>query len=364
MRHVFRHANGLRRWEPVLITQKIRGDWPGRRPVLVPRSPLREVARTISRWTGKPWQIQGIEARRILRFAEDCHLLHIFFGNSAIHMLPALRASRIPVIVSFHGSDVAGRMAGMGYRSALGEMFSRTTLVACRSAHLAARVHAMGCPKEKLRVMRAVIPDPPKSTKTLPEEGAWRILQAGRMVSKKGMPAALRAFAEFHRDHPGATLTIAGEGPLRESLLAQVRELGLGESVRMPGFLDQQALEEEFSRAHILLHPSETIAGDTEGVPNILLEAMARGLVPIATHHGGIPEAVEEGISGLLCPEADPGALARALRRVVSDPALYASLSQGASRRVASHFSNAAGVAAIEALYDEASRPPGAPSGR
>lgn len=358
---MYRHVNGLNNFHPVLIAQKSKGDWPGVCPQLVPRSAFREARRRISRLTTRPWQVSEREARRILNLASGCRLLHIFFGNTAVHLLPVLRRARLPVLVSFHGSDVAGEMAAPGSHAALVEMFARSALVACRSQHLLGRVRALGCPPEKLRVMRAILPSPSSSctTKSPPQDGIWRVLQAGRMVPKKGMATALRAFAQFHKNHPGAMLTLAGDGSMREELEALVRELGIVSAVRMPGFLSQSALAGEFSRTHFLLHPSETVADDTEGVPNILLEAMAQGLVPVATSHGGIPEAVESGVSGILCPEAQPAALANAMCQLADSPDLYQRMSQAAASRIAHEFSATAQIPALEALYQEvmAARP-------
>jgi len=103
------------------------------------------------------------------------------------------------------------------------------------------------------------------------------------------------------------------------------------------------------------LHPSELGAnGDREGVPNAMLEAMASGLPVAATQHGGIPEAVEHGVSGLLTPERDPAALAQSLFTLARDPARYAEMSAGAAARVAAAFELHAQARALENIYREA----------
>ena len=87
------------------------------------------------------------------------------------------------------------------------------------------------------------------------------------------------AFATFAGNHPRATLTIAGDGPLRAELESLTAQLGMGARVRFAGFLAQEELRVLYASAHFFLHPSETTAeGDREGVPNSLLEAMATGL--------------------------------------------------------------------------------------
>jgi colanic acid/amylovoran biosynthesis glycosyltransferase len=125
--------------------------------------------------------------------------------------------------------------------------------------------------------------------------------------------------------------------------------------VRFAGFLQQEELRALYSSAHFFLHPSETTAeGDREGVPNALLEAMATGLPVVATRHGGIPEAVIEGVSGILVAEGDTEALATALAQLATEPARYAQMSVAAREGVVAKFDSAAQARRLEALYDEA----------
>lgn len=355
MLHVHRHVNALRAFRPIVLTQKAKGVWSGVIPVVVPRSRLRELSRFAEQVAGRPWQLSRGEANAITNKLRVCRLLHIFFGDAAIHCLPLLDAYKGPVVISFHGADVSGAIAGNGYRRARERLFSRAELVACRSEDLVAKVAALGCPQGKLRVMRTILPDLPKGApKAAPADGAWRLLQAGRLIPKKGPFTALQAFALFRQRFPLATFTLAGEGPLRGELEAEATRLGISAAVQMPGFLGQDALRKEFDAAHIYLHPSETVNEDREGVPNALLEAMANRLPPVATRHGGIPEVVEHGRSGLLCAEKDPVALAAALLELATNPQQYQTFSEGANKRVAEAFSPTRGIEAVEAIYREA----------
>lgn len=331
MLHVHRHVTGLKTFRPVVLTQKREGDWAVDRLAVIPRSPWRFLARAAEKSTGRPWQISAGEARRareVMR-REDCAVLHVFFGNAAVHLLPLLRESPVPVVVSFHGSDVAGSMASSAYAEAVREMFHLATLVPCRSEQLAGAVGRLGCPAEKLRLMRTVLPDLPFLLRQPPPDGAWRIVQAARLVAKKGLGTALRAFAVFGRRFPASTFTIAGEGPMEGELRARAAELGLADRVRFTGFLSQENLQQLFRESHIFFHPSETAGGDVEGVPNALLEAMAGGLPVVATHHGGIPEVVRNGETGLLRAERDAPALADALIALAESP-LFTKPSPGA----------------------------------
>src|SRR4029079_1063216 len=144
---------------------------------------------------------------------------------------------------------------------------------------------------------------------------------ASRLVQKKGIATTLHAFTSFLNHYPEATLTIAGEGPMMSELQELTRKLKIDNRVALPGFMSQEKLRELYYQSHIFLHPSETGSdGNQEGIPNSMLEAMATGLAVFATDHGGIPEAIENGVSGILVPERDHEKLADALLDAVKDP--------------------------------------------
>ncbi|MEI6491413.1 MAG: glycosyltransferase [Verrucomicrobiota bacterium] len=359
MLHIHRQISGLSGFSPVVITQKREGDWTAERVEVVRRAPWRFVGRGLERWLGIPWQISGMEMRKvrgILRSSEAA-LLHIFFGNVAIHTIPLIRRGGVPAVISFHGSDVTGQIATPAFAAARREMFGGVRLVLCRSQQLAERVAALGCEASKLRIMRTVLPPIVRVPHSPPADGRWHLVQASRLVPKKGIATALRAFAAFLKIHPQAKFTIAGEGPLEADLRALTSSLGISGSVEFRGFLSQAALTELYASAHIFLHPSETVGGDVEGIPNSLLEAMASGLPSVVTDHGGIPEVIRNGITGVLCSERDWLGLSRSLLLLAEDPALYARLSLSGADFVSGEFSAAKQIANIENLYREAVAP-------
>lgn len=356
MLHVHRQISGLRDFVPFVLTQKRAGEWPVAGLEVIPRSRLRFLGRGWEKASGEPWQITADETRRMdgaVRGSRSV-LLHIFFGNVAVHMLPLLRRLDVPAVVSFHGADVTGAIAGAGYARARSELFDRSRLVLCRSWQLATRVAALGCPAQKLRIMRTVLPPLDFIPRNAPADGAWRIVQAARLVAKKGIPTSLRAFAAFSQRHPSAIFTIAGEGPMEQELRNLARELGIESRVRFAGFLSQDALRALYRDSHIFLQPSETAGGDVEGVPNAMLEAMACGLPVVTTRHGGISEVVCDGRTGLLCDEGDAGAVADAMDRLASDGNLRSRIARAGSDFVKDMFSADRQIANIERLYREA----------
>ena len=152
----------------------------------------------------------------------------------------------------------------------------------------------------------------------------------GRLVEKKGFADAIDAVARLRGEGRDVRLDILGDGPLRADL-----ERRAGEGVRLLGAASSDAVLAALHAADIALAPSVTAAdGDQDGPVNTLKEAMATGLPVVATRHGGIPELVEDGVSGLLVPERDPEALARAIARLMDAPGDWPRLGAAGRRKV------------------------------
>ncbi len=130
------------------------------------------------------------------------------------------------------------------------------------------------------------------------------------------------------------------------------RKLKIDDRVALPGFLSPEKLHEIYYASHIFLHPSETGSdGNQEGIPNSMLEAMATGLPVFATDHGGIPEAIESGVSGILVPERDYEALSQALLESVQDWHLLAQLARNGANVVVEKFDQQKQIRLLEEIY-------------
>lgn len=290
-------------------------------------------------------------------------LMHIYFGHTGVHLLPFIKEWGKPCVVSFHGMDVQERADKPEYGIQLRELLQVAPLVLARSHSLLDRLRALGCPEEKIRLNRTGIPleKYPYLERTAPAEGAWHFVQACRLVQKKGLKTALTAFAKFHQAHPRARFTLAGEGPMQETVQQLVQELGIGRAVKLTGFLDQQQLAALYHQAHVFVHPSEmTEDQNQEGVPNSMLEAMSTGLPVLATLHGGIPEAVDNGRTGHLVPERDIEGLHAMMQRLTGSIEGWRTMGDAASASVGAEFEQKRQIARLESYYDEA-RAIGAP---
>jgi colanic acid/amylovoran biosynthesis glycosyltransferase len=305
-----------------------------------------------------PWQISRREVNALIGVLENAQakLLHIYFGHIAVHLLPLICAWGKPSVVSFHGADVMVDLEKLAYRAATKQMLEAVRFVLVRSESLGRALIEIGCSPQKIRIQRTGIPidEIPFRARAWPSNGAWEFVQACRLIEKKGLKTSLLAFAKFAARHPRSIFTIAGEGPLRSELEARARELGIGDKVSLPGFVSQAQLRELFYRSHIFFHPSEQGAdGNQEGVPNSMLEAMASGLPVFATEHGGIPEAIEHGKSGILVKESDHDALARTLLDAVTNPDVLTAIARSGAEAVRQKFEQTAQTWKLEEYYFE-----------
>jgi colanic acid/amylovoran biosynthesis glycosyltransferase len=298
-----------------------------------------------------------MEALRRVLLRRDPAMMHIYFGNTGVHLLPLIERWDRPCVVSFHGMDAQRRETERGYEVKLRKLLQTVPLVLVRSRSIAECLIELDCDPKKIRMNRAGIPlgEFPFLQRVSPADGAWFFVQACRLVPKKGLPTALLAFDRFRKTHPKAKFAIAGDGPMRDELTKLVAELGIQSAVSFAGFLSQTELHDLYAKAHLFVHPSELPPdSNQEGVPNSMLEAMATGLPVVATNHGGIPEAVVDGVSGFLVPERDDNRLADAMVKLASQPDLWLRFSAAASKRVANEFEQRRQVEALEGYYLEA----------
>ena len=368
MLHIYRQVKALRRVDTFVVTKEVQNAErfpfdnieiiPKRRTNLLVHGWLKFVER-------RPPIVYRGEYQTLDSLLErhSADLMHIYFGHTGVHLLPFIEQWDKPCVVSFHGADVAHKPEIKDYPAKLRRLFSAVPLVFARSQSLAERLVHLGCPPEKLRINRTGIPlnEFPFMDREPPRDGKWRVVQACRLIPKKGVATSLRAFAIFKKDNPGAEFFIAGKGPLQPELEMLAGGLGILRDVHFVGFLSQSKLLQLYASSHLFLHPSEISSNrDQEGVPNSVLEAMATGLPAVATRHGGIPEAIDHGRTGLLLAEEDHVGLANAMQLITSSPGLLKQMGERAHAAIVERFGQDAQIDQLESFYEEAIRMNGA----
>ncbi|MFZ3377306.1 MAG: glycosyltransferase [Chthoniobacterales bacterium] len=362
MLHIYRQVKALRGVETFVVTKAVQNAelFPFRDIEIIPRRYTNLLRHGWLKFVKRepPIVYRGeyqILSSMLERRGAD--LMHIYFGHTGVHLLPFIEQWDKPCVVSFHGADVAVKEDLADYPAKLRRLFGAVPLVFARSQSLANRLIQFGCPPEKLRLNRTGVPleEFPFVDRQQPRNGRWRMMQACRLIPKKGLATSLRAFAIFKKDNPHAEFFIAGKGPLQSELEMLAAGLGISKDVHFVGFLSQPKLMELYASSHLFLHPSETPPDENqEGIPNSILEAMATGLPVAATLHGGIPEAIEHGCSGWLVPEEDHIALSNAMQEITSSPRALIEMGWRAREAVVRRFEQEAQARLLELFYEEA----------
>src|SRR5579862_156926 len=193
-------------------------------------------------------------------------------------------------------------------------LFNKVDLFLPVCDHFKKRFIELGCPPEKVKVHHSAINcsqfffKPRKKPVNEPIIAVF----VGRLVRKKGIPFAIKAIAQLIKKNQKIRLLIVGDGPDREKLKLLIQQLKLTkQQVKLCGWKNHNEVVAILDKAHIFIHPSATYAnGNEEGIANALKEAMAMGLVSIATWHAGTPELIDDNVSGFLVPEKNTNALA------------------------------------------------------
>ena len=185
-------------------------------------------------------------------------------------------------------------------------------------------------------------------------DGAPVLVSVGRMVEKKGFDDLFRALATLKAPY---LLRIYGDGPLWDGLVALRDELGLADRVELMGSRDSDEIVAALAAADaFVITPTQTQDGDRDGIPNVLVEAMACGLPVVTTTAGGITELVEHDGNGLLCDPEDVDAIARSVEAVITDPELRRRLGAAGRRTVESDYDVNSAAARLETIYSSGAR--------
>jgi glycosyltransferase involved in cell wall biosynthesis len=270
------------------------------------------------------------------------------FARKSLLLLIA-RAAGCRTIFHLHGAEFdlyAGAESGPALRWWIRHTLERSSVVIALSDSWAAFLRGYAPAARIVVVPNSVpLPSPPEPGRTKEQPG--RILFLGRVDAGKGVFELLEAVAALAPAFPQVRLVIGGVGEL-DRVRRRADELGIGERVSLPGWIDGADKQRELALAQVFCLPSHA-----EGLPMALLEAMAAAKAVVASTVGGIPEAVADGANGLLVAPGNAGALAGALATLLKDAALRVRLGDGARATVRERFSTEAALGQLSALYRE-----------
>lgn len=219
------------------------------------------------------------------------------------------------LISTFRGSDISKFLPRWGEK-VYQELFQETDFFLANCEFFKNKAVALGCDSNKIHVHGSGI-DCSKfffQERHFPSDTIIRIATTGRLVEKKGIEYVIRAIAQVAKKYPNLEYNVIGDGELKEKFEKLSAELNVSHIVKLLGWKQQKEIVEILDKCHIFVAPSVTGKDGNQDAPvNTLKEAMAMGLPVISTLHGGIPELVQDGISGFLVPEHDANAIAEKL---------------------------------------------------
>ncbi|GAA3334769.1 glycosyltransferase [Amorphoplanes nipponensis] len=346
-----RHQGGaLTRWQPAYLGA-VKVASPTARDtdaILFPDTAAGRLGWLLLRLTGRSARLRGLLADR------RPELVHAHFAGDGWLVSHAAGRLGVPLVITLHGLDVTSQARrpgprGRRHRRHLRAVFARAALIIAVSEFIRARAVALGADPAKVRVHHTGVPIAPLPAPAPPR---WDLVFVGRFVAKKGLDDLVEAAATVRDLRP--RLLFIGTGPLEPAIRARAAELGL--DATFLGAQDATVVRRSLAEAKVFVSPSKTAPdGDTEGLPTTILEAGSAGLPTISTYHSGIPEAVVPGETGLLCPEGDRGALAAAIRRLLTDDELRARLGREARRHTEAHFDLDKQTERLQELYEAVS---------
>ena len=251
-------------------------------------------------------------------------VLHIMANSGwSWHLFaaPAIWIARlrgVPAVVNYRGGEAAEFLQGA--QTAVRRSMAVTADLLVPSAFLQEVFARFGMQAEivpNIIDLARFHPRGPKDTQSV------HLVVARNLEPLYDNTTAIRAFQTVHAEWPQARLTIAGSGPQEAALRQLVTDLGMQTQVRFTGRLDRDAMAALYREADIMLNPSLA-----DNMPNSVLESMASGVPVVSTNVGGVPYIVQDGVTALLVPPANPQAMAAACLRLLDDPGLWSRLQQ------------------------------------
>jgi glycosyltransferase involved in cell wall biosynthesis len=175
------------------------------------------------------------------------------------------------------------------------------------------------------------------------------ILSVRRLVYKNGLGTLIESVPKVAKEHPDVLFVVAGKGPSRKLIEDRIKELGISRNIILAGFVPDEILPVYYDAADIFILPSAS----GEGLPLVLLEAMACGVPVIATAVGGTPEILKNMKNGVLVPPINPKAMAEATSKLLSEQKLATTLGEEARRNVEDRYTWTENVRQLQAIYEE-----------
>ena len=283
-------------------------------------------------------------------------VLHIHFGHEAAESIKWTEGLNLPLIASFYGIDGSKYLNDPAWRNRFERLFAEAAGITVVSRDMQDKLIQAGCPSEKLHIIHlgTNLTDFQYKRREINPGEPVKFLCAGELSPMKGFDDALRAFASVNQS-VNSQLRIVGGGVEDEKLRALAADLQIERKVFFLGEQPPGYIREEMWVNHILLAPSKTGSdGSGEDTPLALIEAQASGMPVISTYHAGIPEVVQEGITGALVSEGDWRTLAEKMEQLTSNPDRWGDMGVAGRKNIEADYNIIKETEKLEILYQQA----------
>ncbi len=257
-------------------------------------------------------------------------IIHAHFGPNGkmAILLKDMLHIKGKVVTSFHGNDISAVVKAEG-ENVYNYLFERGNLFLANSDYTKEKLHKLGCPKEKIKVLPVGLNLSDFKYKVRKIEDKIKIITIARLYEKKGLKYSIKAVAKLIKKYPNLEYNIIGNGPLKSYLQKLIMNLKAQDKIKLLGWQKKEKLIEYMEESHIFVLASVTAKnGDEEGQGLVLQESQAMGMPVVSTYHNGIPEGILDQKSGFLVPEKDIDALSKKIEYLINNPKLWKSMGE------------------------------------
>lgn len=294
------------------------------------------------------------ELLKIMR-RENIALIHAQFGIMGADILGIANKLKIPLITHFRGQDAYQLPKKWTVKWAYRRLFKKGTFFLTVSEAMRRHLIALGCAPAKIKTYYGGI-DLTKfkyQKKVFKNKKTYSILMCGRMVEKKGFALALGALAKLSQEYE-FKITIIGDGPQESFLKKIAHQRKIFSKINFVGKQPYEQIKKAIQQNDLLLAPYQRAKnGDSEGIPNIVKEAMAAGLPVITTDHSGCPELAINKKTALVAKQGEAAALSVALKKALRDYQKFAIYTVNARKLVEEKFDLVKQTVVLEDIYQK-----------
>jgi colanic acid/amylovoran biosynthesis glycosyltransferase len=276
-------------------------------------------------------------------------LLHAHFGKGGYYSSAIAKALDLPMIVTFHGSDITQKDKFSYNHKHRTKVFQQADKIIASSKFIQQKLILKGCPEEKI-IQHYIGIDNEFFFPYGKRNNHPTILFVGRLIKQKGCHYLLKAMQQINQNIPDAELLIVGDGVERKNLEQQASNL---KNIRFIGYQNKQKIKDLMSQAWVMCAPSIVLKrGNEEGLGMVFLEAQAMGLPVISFDSGGVGEAVINQKTGLIVEQDNTDALVDSLQTLLNSKATRSEFSLAAIKHIDDNFNLKKQTNTFEKIYD------------